>query len=44
MAIKNERTQILFLSDFLIALASLDLKVPNPSRQLLHHIVKGNPK
>ena len=44
MAIKNERTQIHFLSDFLIAVASLDLKVPNPSRQLLHHIIKGNPK
>ena len=29
IAIENERTQIHFLSDVLIAVASLDLKVPN---------------
>ena len=28
IAIKNERTQIHFLSDVLVAVASLDLKVP----------------
>ena len=32
IAIKNERTQIHFLSDVFIAVASLDLKAPN--RQL----------
>ena len=30
IAIKTERTQIHFLSDVLIAIASLDLKVPRP--------------
>ena len=37
IAIKNERTQIHFLSDVLIAVASLDLKVPNdrgPTRSI----------
>ena len=29
IAIKTERTQIHFLSDVLVAVASLDLKVPN---------------
>ena len=29
MAIKTERTQIHFLSDVLVAVASLDLKVPS---------------
>ena len=29
---KTERTQIHFLSDVLVAVASLDLKVPNGSR------------
>ena len=29
MAIKTERTQIRFLSDVFVAVASLDLKVPN---------------
>ena len=29
LAIKTERTQIHFLSDVLVAVASLDLKVPN---------------
>ena len=31
IAIKTERTQIPFLSDVLVAVASLDLKVPNTS-------------
>ena len=31
IAIKTERTQIHFLSDVLVAVASLDLKVPNGS-------------
>ena len=31
-AIKTERTQILFLSDVLVAVASLDLKVPTNSK------------
>ena len=32
IAIKTERTQIHFLSDVLIAVKSLDLKVPNSDR------------
>ena len=38
IVIKTERTQIHFLSDVLVAVASLDLKVPNIARRHLSHL------
>ena len=40
IAIKTERTQIHFLSDVLIAVASLDLKVPIDSAQALFNLLE----
>ena len=49
IAIKTERTQIHFLSDVLIAVASLDLKVPSekqttPPHVYLSYLVKETKK
>ena len=42
IAIKTERTQIHFLSDVLVAVASLDLKVPNSLRVWIHEKNSGD--
>ena len=39
IAIKTERTQIHFLSDVLVAVASLDLKVPNSSLRRRRNLI-----
>ena len=39
ITIKTERTQIHFLSDVLVAVASLDLKVPNKKIYQLHQLL-----
>ena len=42
IAKKTERTQIHFLSDVLVAVASLDLKVPNSRRVRIHEKNSGD--
>ena len=42
IAKKTERTQIHFLSDVLVAVASLDLKVPNSRRVRTHEKNSGD--
>ena len=42
IAIKAERTQIHFLRDVLVAVASLDLKIPNGSLHRRRNLIEGS--